>query len=298
MTLVLFSIGSVALCDAFKFDLKMIYAHLENKKAFVNFREMKKGKYWFCECDMLDHEQAFAQQDKIKKILKKYLAVILAKLMMAEVVTRKLTQIIQAEYGYFGINEQNEIYHSAMNLFLERTYHRNYKKILQKKILACLKEHPDFIIEGFVKFRLQDEQKQLKELVAQSVEVYLNEVEYQEFVNVLKLFVSMNPPQLEFVQVMVNTTGPYQLLDENGKCLDYQYIDHIDRQTETEYQELLISTLINISPSRIILHKMNNTSNSSLIETLNHVFQNRIEFCSGCNLCDFKLSACLDSDLL
>lgn len=296
--MVLFSIGFVALSDAFKFDLETIYKHLKNKRAYVNFKETQKGKYWFYEWNLLDHEQVFAQQDKIKRTLKKYLAIILTNRVMTEALKKNLNEIIQTEYGYFDLNEQTEIYRSAMKLFLARNFYRNYKKIVQIKILTCLKEHPDFIVEGFAKFRLKEEQKLLEELVAQSVEVYLNEVEYQEFVNVLKYFVSMNSPQLAFVQVMNNTAGPYVLLDEDGKNLDYQYIDHMNRQTESEYQELLISTLINIAPQKIILHKMDHPNNRRLIETLNHVFENRIAFCLGCDLCNFNLSVCLDSDLL
>ncbi|MFP4016376.1 MAG: sporulation protein YtxC, partial [Halanaerobiales bacterium] len=52
-------------------------------------------------------------------------------------------------------------------------------------------------------------------------------------------------------------------------------------EDDVEYEDLLISALINISPAQIILH----FEQQKVINTLKRIFDERIIICKGCQLC-------------
>ena len=51
---------------------------------------------------------------------------------------------------------------------------------------------------------------------------------------------------------------------------------------DVEYDDLLLSALITISPRRIILHVI---SPIEIVETIVNVFRERVRICEGCDLC-------------
>jgi hypothetical protein len=54
---------------------------------------------------------------------------------------------------------------------------------------------------------------------------------------------------------------------------------------DINYDDLLISTLITISPRKLYLHNLNSFENKELVKTITNVFSDRINICPGCEMC-------------
>ena len=58
-------------------------------------------------------------------------------------------------------------------------------------------------LDGFVNFRLKNYVKSLEEIVDYSVQQYIIEKEYNDFINLLKLYIDSKAPELPFVNLIV-----------------------------------------------------------------------------------------------
>jgi putative sporulation protein YtxC len=295
----LFSVGLTEKVEMIQVKLQDDCKILKSQGFLIAIDLVPKGVYTFLECNVIEGEMSFRNYEKIKSIVKTYVANHLCNYIVKYGEENFIYHSIMKRYQYFNNEETKAVFHNTVQLLAENStceeYHRLQNDILSK-LLYYLEANQEIVIDGFVKFRLRDYQEYLINIIDQAVDTYMVELEYQEFISVLRYFVRINTEQALTIQVMMKNSGPYLLLDESGELLRYQYIDFVDRHTEDDYAELLISTLINIAPQKIILHNIHGEANAVLIKTLKNIFQERI-----CVLDDNKLGnivSHLDSDLL
>lgn len=292
----LFSVGLTEKVDMIQAKLQDDCKSLKNQGFLIAIDLVQKGIYTFLECNIIEGEMSFRNYEKIKSVVKAYVANHLCNYIVKYGEKKFICHSIMKKYQYFNHEENKAVFQNTIKLLAENSdceqCHR-LKNDIQIKLLHYLETNQEIVIDGFVKFRLQEYQEYLINIIDQAVDTYMVELEYQEFISVLRYFVRVNTEEALTIQVMMKNSGPYLLLDEAGELLRYQYIDFVDRHTEEDYAELLISTLINLAPQKIILHNIHGEANASLIRTLKNIFQERI-----CVLHDDKLGSHLDSDLL
>jgi putative sporulation protein YtxC len=100
--------------------------------------------------------------------------------------------------------------------------------------------------------------------------------------------VEIQDPRAELVNVVLSPTGVFQLYDELGQVINSDYLkDFMVELAENEinYEDLLISSLITISPRQIMVHLGNGNFPAAALETINQVFADRVSQCQGCSLC-------------
>ncbi|HLV08789.1 MAG TPA: putative sporulation protein YtxC, partial [Halanaerobiales bacterium] len=152
-------------------------------------------------------------------------------------------------------------------------------------ILNYLNKYQDLNLEGFVRFRLKDYLDDLKYAVERAVDEYIIEKEYNEFIDLLKYFVELQEPRIELVHVIKQENGSFEIMDKSGNRISNEYLEgYLSEMFEeqVEYEDLLISALINVAPLRIILH----LSAEDTISTVKKIFGNRVELCLGCEICE------------
>lgn len=292
----LFSVGLTEKVDMIQAKLQDDCKNLKSQGFLIAIDLVPKGIYTFLECNIIEGEMSFRNYEKIKSVVKTYVANHLCNYIVKYGEKKFICHSIMKKYQYFNHEENKAVFQNTIKLLAENSdceqCHR-LKNDIQSKLLHYLETNQEIVIDGFVKFRLQEYQEYLINIIDQAVDTYMVELEYQEFISVLRYFVRVNTEEALTIQVMMKNSGPYLLLDEAGELLRYQYIDFVDRHTEDDYAELLISTLINLAPQKIIVHNIHGEANASLIRTLKNIFQERI-----CVLHDDKLGSHLDSDLL
>jgi putative sporulation protein YtxC len=129
---------------------------------------------------------------------------------------------------------------------------------------------------------------ELNETIERALEIFIAEKEYNEFIKLLRYFVEIQECKIDTIHLCQGKDGRYMLYDENKKRITTEYFDELRSEIIDEtinYDDLLISTLITISPRKITIHNIESFKNRELLQTIMNVFIERVIICSNCDLC-------------
>ena len=266
--------------------------------------EINKGKYTFIGCNIIEGELSFRNYERLKESLKLYVAKLVTDIILNREEKKMIRRLIAQHYHYFSVEEQENIFaysqkiiEGNMNIFQESGVHDRRKHVMNR-VLEHLDYQHELVVEGFVRFRLKDYQHSLRQLVDIAVDEFMMDLEYKEFIGVLRHFVTVQEKAVLESHVVIHTAKSYQILDSEGKPLSNQYLAHIAApyNNAISYEDLLITALIAISPFHIIIHNPSSVEASEVIETVRGVFENRVMMCGGCELCLADTSCTVDRD--
>lgn len=190
----------------------------------------------------------------------------------------------------FSKSKKEEIVNEAYDLLINNDFSQLEKSIINNEILEYLIENNTLIIDGYLRFR----SKTLKSLIDNAIEVVIShmqmENEFEEFINMLQYYVDSQIPKIELVHVIIRN-GSYDLFDLDGNRIKTSSLNDIaedlffDDVTESD---ILVSSLIVLSPIKIIIHVENDTE-KDLMLIIKQIFRERVVFCNGCNVCNHTL---------
>jgi len=123
--------------------------------------------------------------------------------------------------------------------------------------------------------------------VDKAVDEYTMDLEYKEFIRVLRCFVEIQEPQVEEVHVVIIDSGVYKIVDSQGQMINNQNFENflMQREDYINYEDLLITALITIAPYSIMvhMHESQNATIQNVVETIKNIFNERIVICYGCD---------------
>lgn len=265
---------------------------LEQKSVFLDL----VGFAWGCSTRR-DHQALYfyprkqsagaGQRDKMGA----FLASLIARFMVRQFRDVILEDLIRHHYFYFRQAERQEIAALARQNFQKGTSCRKLESV-QAIIESRLKvfftaEGAHLNLEGFINFRLQDYQRELKKAVDGAVESYLAEKEYRELIRMLRYFLEMEEPKIELIHLSVDKKGQFHVTDQHSQQIDPQDWEELtmEEQEEGDYEDLLVSMLVTVAPRRIMVHQNVLPRYPRTVETLRRIFDQRLSFCGGCSYC-------------
>jgi len=194
-----------------------------------------------------------------------------------------LAKILREHYGCFNEDERATIMGYARerlspggNHFKRRISRKGH---ILRRLTEYLQRNDQVVVEGFLAFRLKDYMQELEDAVDQAVDDFVLEREYCEFIDLLKIFAHSQEPKIEEVHVLFTSSGAFHLLDAQGYPLDHDYLDDfvVDMvDSGVDYQDLLISALITLSPEHIVVHGTGSPDDLETLDTLGEVFGPRL----------------------
>ena len=198
-----------------------------------------------------------------------------------------ISKILQHDYFYFDSIERKQIIDKTQNLFLDDVESYTTKEsILFNIFYQFLKDNDKLFLKGFLTFRAKKYIEELEKLVDTTINSYLIEKEYYEFVSLLKLYVNTEESQIDEVHLIYNSEKPI-LLDKNKNViktdinlLNAKYLSDISFSS----LDMVLNTLLNIIPKKIHLHLINDEVDE-FVNTLNLIFEKRVHICHDCNIC-------------
>ena len=203
-----------------------------------------------------------------------------------------LKKLIEFNYFYFDVSEKNIIFDFCKEALIKdfNLFKEKYSSIYNS-IYNYIKENKSMVFDGFINFRLYDYMKLLDLVVDDSVNRYLIEREYNEFISVLKLYVNSSECKTNNVH-LIYTNKESILIDDNKNIIstkDYilkaKYLSDISFSSN----DYALNTLLNILPQKITIHLVDNKQDE-FINTLQLIFENRITLCNDCKICNiYKL---------
>ena len=125
-----------------------------------------------------------------------------------------IKKMIGFNYFYFEEFEKAKILDNCFEIMQEEDYKQNEEKedIIKKQIIKYLRENNRMLLDGFICFRLKDYFSYLDNVIDISVNKYIVEKEYKEFIDLLKAYVENNTSQYELVH-LIYTENEGMLLD-------------------------------------------------------------------------------------
>jgi putative sporulation protein YtxC len=289
----LLSVGLTGTTDEVRTRLQKDCITLRQEGFRVAIDEINKGHYTFLGCNVIEGELSFRNYERIKNLLKNYVAEILAELIIEREENKLVKKIINNNYYYFNENERKIVFTNALEIlnsdggaFSDFNLAARHSKILSQ-IIEYLDHHHELVLEGFINFRLKEYRKRLVEIVDTAVDDYMMDLEYKEFIRVLRYFVDLQEPKVEEVHVVIGQNGNYKILDTSGNSVNNRYLDNFVAESisEINYEDLLITSLISISPYNIMLHSRDFASSQNVVNTIKNVFEGRVALCGGCHIC-------------
>ncbi|MBC8015908.1 MAG: putative sporulation protein YtxC [Sporomusaceae bacterium] len=261
----------------------------------VAIDEINKGHYTFIGCNVIEGELSFRNYERIKNSMKNHVANMLTEFIVLREEKKIVRKIINQHYSYYSEEERKSIYDHALELLSDTQdviedfgMTTRYTKILEK-IIEYLDNHHELVLEGFVNFRLKEYREKLMQVVDKAADDYLMDLEYKEFIRVLRAFVDIQEPQVEEVHVMSVKNGMYKIVDHQGKSINNQNFEAflLQRDDHINYEDLLITALITIAPYHVMvhIHDSNNAVAKNVVETIKNIFDGRVMICEGCDFC-------------
>ena len=201
-----------------------------------------------------------------------------------------IDNLIKSEYFYFDISERNKI----TNITYEDLYNTEEAVYspserfdgIYKTIYNYFLNNHSILLKGFVPFRLKNYFEQLLEQIDKSVNKYIIEKEYTEFISLLKIYVKSEVSSCNEVH-LIYINSKTLLLDENKNIikideniLSRKYLSDISFSSN----DYILNTLLNLIPKKIYIHTMNDTTDD-FINTIKLIFEDRVSFCNDCSIC-------------
>lgn len=225
-----------------------------------------------------------------KELFYTKLATILSYLVIEHFEKNIIKHILHCNYFYFDHSE----YNSILNLCSENLCDGNEFSFPNRQMLIFnafyeyITNHHSILLSGFINFRLTNYRHLLENLVDFSVNEFIIEREYLEFISILRLYIN-SQTSLSKVVHLISLEQDTFLLDENMKTihidtnsLNAKYLSDVSFSSN----DYILNTLLNLLPKKIYLHLVSPLSNLDFINTLQLIFEKRIELCNDCNICN------------
>lgn len=152
-------------------------------------------------------------------------------------------------------------------------------------------------IEGVIRFRMRSYLQSVEEAIHETVDQFLVDREYEEFVAMLRYILESQPLTEQVLHVFASEERVW-ICDAYGALVrDTEVTQAVLETTEQENEEmnaedLAMSILITRSPCEIVVHDLSSAAPwPSFAETLDRVFLGRAHRCGHCSTCQQLLQA-------
>ena len=258
--------------------------------------------YFSCKKFKIYHNIILHFKGRNEKLFLKTISKILAFLVIELYEEKIINTLIKSEYFYFNNFEQKQI----AEISLEDLYDANESVYSEKKrfnmlynrFYEYLTSHHSIVLKGFITFRIKNYFEALLEQIDKSVNKYIIEKEYTEFISLLKMYVSSEPSSIEIIH-LVYSNCKSTLLDENKNAIKIEddvfnakYLSDISFSSN----DYALNTLLSLLPHRIYIHLIDGIRDE-FINTIKLIFEDRVTVCTDCSICKMYKSGNLGTVL-
>ena len=193
-----------------------------------------------------------------------------------------LYKITKLEFPYTPECDRAEIFNIALKHadmksedVMDTIRYQRRKALIEESAADYLRENKSIILNGFINFRLEEYKNELRGLCHDAADEMYALREYDEFLNMLRFFVSVQSPKENTVHV-VKKNGLIKIENKWHRDITRFYSEEFAFSGEDfTPEDIALSALIAISPRKIIIH--DKKENDKLYETLESVFPS-VEF--------------------
>lgn len=214
---------------------------------------------------------------------------ILSLMVIDELEEHFINTILSQNYFYFDNTERKEILNFCFDIMTDNfsvIFDKKFK-ILYNSFYNYLANNRSLYINGFIHFRLKKYFLSLDKIVDKAVNSFIIQKEYLEFISLLKLYINSRSPDCNVIHLIYSNTENL-LLNEHKEIINIsdnnltaKYLSDISFSTN----DYILNSLLTLLPKKIYIHFINSYPDE-FINTLTSIFENRVAFCTDCNICN------------
>ncbi|AFK87209.1 MULTISPECIES: putative sporulation protein YtxC [Thermoanaerobacterium] len=238
----------------------------------------------------IDVEDRVSSKNIVK--IKELVSDVISDVIVNQIDKKLIKRIIDKYYYYFDSDEKKKIENIAKSILDNDANKETFKLVKKERIFEeiedFLKDNETIDIEGFVNFRLRDFIGEISEVVDRAVDEYMMQKEYDEFIGLLKYFVELQDSKVDVLNILIDKSGKFLFFDKEKKPITGKFLSDITIEFtggELTDDDMLISTLIAMAPSKIYIHSLENIKSKDILDTVEKIFSNKVFICNGCSLC-------------
>jgi len=178
---------------------------------------------------------------------------LLADIVLEEMQVRFLVRRLERDYGFIDERESGRVLIGApRRLWQGSEREARQRREVARRIALFLGESPArrLMLDGFLRFRLQDCTLAWERALADSVEEYLRRHEQQELIGLLRFAISMREPLIDYVRLCPAEEG-YLLLGRDGTRVRVLLPGSPQEDGELLAEDALFIQLVHLSPEAI-----------------------------------------------
>lgn len=172
-------------------------------------------------------------------------------------------------YGELAVNVQKR----------QRKEEEGLRQSLRQELELAIRDRNQLNASGYLQFRARKWQRRIQNLIHEEYCHIEEKIEQQEFISLLRLFVSTQAPVLDTVYLMIDQTGSFQIKDEQGHNLRQEYLTTVfpEELEDISEADLMMSILVTLLPKRIMLH-LDEYTPREMLHLLEEVFHEQIVY--------------------
>ncbi|WP_350344399.1 putative sporulation protein YtxC [Proteinivorax tanatarense] len=273
------TIGTEQFKEQFKTCLEQnMIIPLRQEGIGVEVSEDNNGPTTFLGCSVSEKKLTLFQKQKVLKRVSLALAEYIVEVLEKPIVEK----LVRESYSSLKEREQNKVYLKSLKILREFDEVHNRKEEAKEYISSQVLEHllneSQINVEGFLRFRLKGYFSKLENFVEQAADDLKLEKEYNDFIRLLKYFISVQQPKEKEVHLL-KKDGFYLLKDSNNEIITKESC------LEICGGDGIISSLVTNSPLKVCVHIKDFYSGEELLRTVNSIFDDRVDICLGCSNC-------------
>lgn len=153
---------------------------------------------------------------------------------------------------------------------LASVHYNRRRALIEESLKDYFSENESLNLDGFIKFRLGDYKEELRRLCYAAADDFAAKREYDEFLEMLRFFVSVQSPREELVHV-VGKSGGLRILNKRKRDITDIYAAEFAQSGEDLTDEdIALSALIAIAPGTVIIH--GERGGNPLYDTIEAIF--------------------------
>lgn len=247
----------------------------QSRGLLQEFNETCKGTVTIWDCKVVTGSKASNLRELAAQVLADYI--------VSEIEPSLLDKLAAMHHPHLGERERGQITGNVRQRLLreEMLTGEGRRRVILRNLEEFLAGQDQINVDGFIRFRLQDYQRELLDLINQSADDFMIEKEYEDFINLLKYFVEIQQPRFPEVHLMASEGGMV-LYDDKFKVLQRE------KARDIEGADAIVSTLVTAAPNNVTIHINNFSGDDELVSTIQHIFDSRVRLCFGCEHCQGK----------
>ena len=195
---------------------------------------------------------------------------------------------ISLNYFYFNSYEKKKILENALNIIKEKDNYKLRYDYINNEVFKIITKTHSLYLQGIINFNLKSYINFLNNQIDISVNKFLIDKEYLEFVNILKLYIKSESENSKIDHIhLIYKDKTSIITDDNQNIISYndnikkaRYISDISFSSN----DLALNTLLNIIPKSITIHLVDEYPDE-FINTLKLIFGEKVKICEDCDIC-------------